>query len=162
MCIQLCTFPKLEHSPVSASLSLQHLFPAKYTFGGLNQYHIMAPTHLLCIFLDGLLYERTPNPRSLTPDSSQLSRLHESRLYDLYPGCDPSLVLRSAFITSAPALNLREQTAVYCSAGDRVKISNRHVPQRDYRADITVIHQKSARWAESRLHFLFFIKHFQS
>lgn len=159
--IQVSALPKLEHSLVSASLITAPL-PAKYMFGELNQYQIMASTHLLCIFLDAVLYERSPNPHSFTQDSSQLCRLHESRPYDLYSGCDPALVRRSAFITSAPALNLREQTAVYCSAGDRVKISNRLVPQRDYSADITVIHQKCARWAESRLHFLFFIKHFQS
>lgn len=47
-----------------------------------------------------------------------------------------------AFITSAPAVNLREQTAVYCSGGDRVGISNRLIPRRDNTTNITVIHQK--------------------
>lgn len=40
-----------------------------------------------------------------------------------------TLVLCSTFITSATALNLREQTAVYCSAEDGVKISNQVIPQ---------------------------------
>lgn len=57
----------------------------------------------------------------------------------------PTLACRHAFITSAPALNLREQTAVYCSGGDGVKISNRLIARRDNSAGITVIHQKGRR-----------------
>lgn len=46
------------------------------------------------------------------------------------------------FIPSAPPVNLWEQTAVYCSGGGRVKISNRLIPRRDNTTNITVIHQK--------------------
>lgn len=122
--------------------------PAKCTFGELNQYRKTASTHLLCIFLHGLLM-----------DESKPSFFHPGHAGYMNPAF-MTLVLCSAFIISAPALNLREQTAVYCSAGDRVKISNRLVPQRDDSANITVIHQKSARRAESWLHFLYFIKYF--
>lgn len=66
MCTFNCVlFPNLERSPVSVSLSLVTApLPAKYTFGELNQYGIMASTHLLCILLDGLLHERSPKPSS--------------------------------------------------------------------------------------------------
>lgn len=62
--IQLCAFSKPGAFP-SISLSLVTApLPAKYTFGELNQYGIMASTHLLCILLDGLLHERSPKPSS--------------------------------------------------------------------------------------------------
>lgn len=79
----------------------------------------------------------------------------------------PTLACRHAFITSAPALNLREQTAVYCSGGDGVKISNRLIARRDNSAGITVIHQKGRRGKKKKKcfdvqksspHFLFFIR----
>lgn len=77
----------------------------------------------------------------------------------------PTLACRHAFITSAPALNLHEQTAVYCSGGDGVKISNRLIARRDNSAGITVIHQKGRRGKKkcfdvqkSSPHFLFFIR----
>lgn len=78
--------------------------------------------------------------------SSEVCTLCQFCIWPLL-GCNPTLVLHRsrccyAFITSAPALNLWEQTAVYCSGGDWVKISNRLIPPRDNSTNITVIHQK--------------------
>lgn len=110
----------------------------------------MALTHLLCIYLNGILHERSKSPYLFYAFSLQYS----SELCTLYQFCIRPLLGRNsalvlyrsqccrAFITSAPALNLWEQTAVYCSGGDRVKISNRLIPRRDNSTNITVIHQK--------------------
>lgn len=123
--------------------------PAKRRFGGLNQYRKTASTRPLCVCLRGL-HARVQTLLL----SSRPCRFHGCRL------CDPCSLL--CFHGISACAQFGEQTAVYCSAGDRVKISNRLGPRRDYSANITVIHQKSARRAESWLHFLFFIKHFQS
>lgn len=90
------------------------------------------------------------NPHCFTQDSSRLCRWHGCHLYDLCLRCDSALVFCTASIASASALNLQEQTAVYCSAGDRVKISNRLIPQRDDSVAITVIHQKKCSVGRDR------------
>lgn len=78
--------------------------------------------------------------------SSELWALYHSCIWPLH-GRNSSVVLHRsrrcyAFITSAPAVNLWEQTAVYCPGGDGVRISNRLIPPRDNTTNITVIHQK--------------------
>lgn len=94
--------------------------------------------------------KRSRSPPHLVPvrlvRSIHLSYAHYIiSAYDLCLGVIPllfSIEAGAAFITSAPAVNLREQTAVYCSGGDRARISNRLIPPRDNTTNITVIHQK--------------------
>lgn len=90
---------------------------------------------------------------------SELCTLYNFCIWPLVR-CNSALVLqrsqcRYAFITSAPAVNLWEQTAVYCFGGDWVKISNRLIPQRDNTTNITVIHQKKVL-DEQSLHWTFY------
>lgn len=140
MNIQLYNFPNLKYN--SAFLWL-HLFCCNWNiYSQGNQYWIMALTHLLWIYLSGLFHEWGKSP-DLFMEYSSLHMISVLRMAFVW---DVIQLHRSqchhTFITSAPALNLWEQTAAYCSGGDRVKISNLLNPHRDNSANITVIHHK--------------------
>lgn len=79
-------------------------------------------------------------------DSPELCTLYHFCIWPLHRRNSALVLHRSqcccAFITSAPAVNLWQQTAVYCFGGDGVRISNRLIPRRDNTTNITVIHQK--------------------
>lgn len=104
MPIQLFDFPKIEHSPVSAFLSLHLLCCDWYMFNKGNPQGIMALTHLLRIYLNGVLHIRSKRPYLFMHlvCSIHLSYAHYiNSVYDLCLG-----VIQLSFSTEASAATL--------------------------------------------------------